>query len=577
LDGYDLGDLALQSPWWNTWDLTPGGVMDVDVTNAQQNSCEQSVFIGDDTVQDPILLLGNRTEGNYGLSMDMYIPAGKVSYWNIQESETPAVQWNLNMHFGNDVTGITAVPGEGVVAETGATFTYPEDQWFTVEATFDLDNDQLNLWVDGVQVVSGYNYVDNLGAVNIYSINSDNQVYFDNIYFVQLPSLAGNVCGGAIDLNAYTGGGVGTTVSTPLYNNTGFTTEASDPMTGWECFGEPDGLGGSPELNNTMWFTFEGDGETYFIETGDCGAADYIDDGDTQMAIYSGTDCGDLTPVACNEDSPNATTGNFISGLELATEEGVTYYMMIDGFNLDLGGDPVLSDGEFCINFTQLTGVQTVAVTFGVDLTGYLAAGGTLETVKIAGNFADNGAVDVPNWDPPSSPVFTDQGMDVWTTTIEFDVASAGGNLEFKFLNTADTWGDCGVQQECMEDGADDACKNPANDNRLFVIPTEDAEICFTWETCVACNELVSTREQLINIPMTIAPNPFSQEAIVTFGTPLVDADAKLTTLTGQVARTFTVTGTQLIIEKENLNPGVYFFTVVTDEGISTAQKLIVQ
>lgn len=550
-DGYDLTAVGPQSPWWVPWDLNEGGAMDVDVTTVQQNSCEQSLYISDDNVDDPVLLLGGQTEGNFHYSMDMYIPAGKVSYWNIQESETPAVAWNLNMHFGNDTGGATAVPGEGVVAETGDVFTYPEDTWFTVEFTADLDNDNLNLWVDGVEVVTGYTFTGNLGAINIFSINADNQVYIDNVYFVELPSLVGNVCGGAIDLNPYTGGGVGNTVSTPLYNNTGFSTEATDPTEGWECFGEPDGAGAAPELNNTQWFTFVGDGETYFIETGECGATDYIDDGDTQMAIYSGTDCNNLTPVACNEDGPNATNGNFIAGLELETVDGETYYMMIDGFNFD---GQFLSDGEYCINFTQLT-QSTVDVTFTVNMEN--------ETVDAAGVFY---AGELTSW---TGELMTDNGDDTWSITLAVDPSL--DSIQWKYQNGVDGWEDSSKLEDC---GKGDGF---GGFNRILEVPetaTVLDPVCF--RNCVDC-DLVDTRETLIDVDMSIAPNPFSQEAIVTFGLPLNDADATLTTLTGQVARTYVVTGTQLIIEKDELKPGVYFFTVTTDEGVSRAEKLIVQ
>lgn len=156
-------------------------------------------------------------------------------------------------------------------------------------------------------------------------------------------------CASATDLSSLLGGAVDTPVSSAMFTNVGATTDATDPTMGWECFGEPDGSGTGPTLENTQWVTFTGDGETYAIQTTDCGGTvtDYVDDGDTQIAIYSGADCDNLTPVACNEDLPGAPTGGpYPAGLDFVTEVGVKYYMMIDGF----GG----ADGEYCIQFTLI-------------------------------------------------------------------------------------------------------------------------------------------------------------------------------------------------------------------------------
>ena len=112
--------------------------------------------------------------------------------------------------------------------------------------------------------------------------------------------------------------------------------------------------------------------------------------------------------------------------------------------------------------------------------------------------------------------------------------------------------------------------------SRLLVIPATATTICYTWDTCVPCNTLNNTNER-IDLPMTIAPNPFSSKAIVTFHQPVLDGQAQLTSLTGQLVRTYNVSGTQLTIQKDELAPGIYFFNVVTEAGVSAAQKLIVQ
>lgn len=164
-------------------------------------------------------------------------------------------------------------------------------------------------------------------------------------------------CTGAISIQSAFGQPIGTTTVLGPYDNTLATTNASDPIAGFECFGEPNGQGTAPSLENTLWFTFVGDGGKYFIETADgAGVTNYIDDGDTQIAIYTGA-CGTLTPYVCNEDGPSSgANGNppYPAGLTFNTSPGVTYYIMIDGFNF-LG---TISNGQYLIEVTQQ---QTVA------------------------------------------------------------------------------------------------------------------------------------------------------------------------------------------------------------------------
>lgn len=164
--------------------------------------------------------------------------------------------------------------------------------------------------------------------------------------------IAHDCCTDAADINTVFGGAVGVKQTIGPYNNDNATTDANDPIAGWSCFGEPDGSGSNPTLENTLWFTFTGTGDLYFIETDNCGTppvSNYIDDGDTQAALYSGT-CGSLTPIVCNEDGPQATATHYPIGFNIQTQAGVTYYLMIDGFNFN----GALSTGNFCISVTKL-------------------------------------------------------------------------------------------------------------------------------------------------------------------------------------------------------------------------------
>jgi hypothetical protein len=316
-------------------------------------------------------------------------------------------------------------------------------------------------------------------------------------------------------------------------------------------------FGGYTPYTNSKWFSFTPTANAT-VRAYSCG----LTGEDTRIWVYTG-DCSSfetLEQVATNDDDCGLQ-----SDLTWDVTAGTTYYIEWD----DLGDDIAAHD------WILEEIIPTITVNFQVDLTYYLAAGNTLETVKIAGNFADNAAVGVPNWDPPSSPVFTDLGNDVWGTSIEFPVTSAGQELLYKFLNTANSWGDCNVQQECLPTDAGD-CRAPGNDgNRIFTIPSANETVCYTWDTCLGCN-VVSTKE-LIELPMTIAPNPFSNRTVVSFNQAIVDGQVRLTSLTGQLVRTYKVNAPQLIIEKDGMTPGIYFLNVVTENGTSVAQKLIVQ
>jgi len=168
--------------------------------------------------------------------------------------------------------------------------------------------------------------------------------------FTLLAQPANNDCSGAADINSLFGQPVGMTQASGLFDNTMASSTISDPTSGL-CFAEPN-YNTDPQVSNSLWFTFTGDGNTYYIETDDCGSSNYITNGDTQIAIYAGTggQCSStLTPMECNEDGPNAAAGDFKAGLTLATAVDSVYFIMVDGFSD--GG--VAAAGEFCLTVTQ--------------------------------------------------------------------------------------------------------------------------------------------------------------------------------------------------------------------------------
>jgi hypothetical protein len=141
-------------------------------------------------------------------------------------------------------------------------------------------------------------------------------------------------CGDAIDLSDLFGQPFNETQTSSTFSNTDATVQ-NDPTFGQDCFFEG-------ELNNSVWFTFEGDGNTYLIESTGCNSP--IEIIDSQFALYSGNNCSDLSSIACN-DNINIDIYDYYSTLTVETTTEI-YYLLVDGYSG--------SEGEFCLEVTKL-------------------------------------------------------------------------------------------------------------------------------------------------------------------------------------------------------------------------------
>jgi len=148
-----------------------------------------------------------------------------------------------------------------------------------------------------------------------------------------------DLCENAEDLSGLLGSSDEEQVS-DLYTNLESTVQEEDPVPN-----DPSCHNLQDDIQAPVWFTFEGDGQSYFIRTVECNAAPaYLED--TQMLIGTGGCGNEFNEVACVDDI-DAGNNVFEAGLELNTDDGVTYYVMIDGY---LG-----AMNDFCISFTNLS------------------------------------------------------------------------------------------------------------------------------------------------------------------------------------------------------------------------------
>jgi len=383
---YTLGTVSPQATWWKPWEAADNNAtLSADVSSDFASNGTKAMkvrFQQVGTVQgdDQLLLLGGKTTGRYSLKWKMYVPTGNAAYYNIQNSEAPTGtqtpdNWTLDVFFyANGFDTITNPVTPNRVA-------YPHNTWFQVEHVFDLDNDVASLYING-QLRRSWKYTKNLGSVDFYASDATYIFYVDEVQYVQLPAVvaAPDVCETAVDLTGYFGQAAGVAQSTPSYDNTNATASPYDPAV--ECWDEVPN-GGQDMVDNSLWFTFVGDGFRYNIQTDSCSAA-FLRDGDTQMAIFSGNNCLDLSLEACNDDI-DVQNGDYRSGLDIETEPGKTYYVLIDGFNLQGS----VATGEFCFKITRLADLDCAdeAVgTLNVSSDGYVCSGQDLNEIITLGS-----------------------------------------------------------------------------------------------------------------------------------------------------------------------------------------------
>jgi len=362
---------------------------------------------------DQLLLLGDKTSGRYELQWKMYIPSGKAGYFNVQNTAAPGVKWNLDVYFDSIGVARMIINAASPTQPANATFAFPHDQWFSVRLYFDLDNNIAKMFSNG-NLILGWAYPDNIGGIDFYAATAWDLYYIDEVEYVQLPSAIFNVdvCNAAVDLTQYFGQPSTVAQVTSKYNNTSATVSATDPMP--DCWGVAPG---GSLLNNTMWYTFTGDGAKYHIETVPCDATTYIGtnlpvingsdpDGDTQMAIYSGQ-CGALTQIDCNDDLNFNGEPDWRAALDLQTAPGQNYYMMIDGFDY---GNGLVATGQYCIEITKMPSIlcsQGVVGTYSLD-NEYLCFGSDLLNILNVGTgyvIPDEGPIFGLGWAITSIPV----------------------------------------------------------------------------------------------------------------------------------------------------------------------------
>lgn len=193
MESYDVGDyLAVENPeWYTTWSNLPGSGEDAIVSDDFAHSPTKSALVDESGgATDLLLLLGDKTAGQFELSWWMYIESTYAGYYNIQHFESPGIEWAMEFYFNTDGTWDLEYGG------TTYNGTYPKATWFQIKHEIDLDADNIKLYMDGTLIAEWpFSYqsgstsgTKQLGAIDFFAgaQGSDSpKYYFDDVYYAQ--------------------------------------------------------------------------------------------------------------------------------------------------------------------------------------------------------------------------------------------------------------------------------------------------------------------------------------------------------------------------------------------------------
>lgn len=603
-DNFDLYTVGSSTtgaaPWWSVW---PGSGQPGIISDLQSNSPSNSMLIPEGGAQDVLLLLGDKASGNYKLSWKMYITPNKTGYYNIQDTEATGV-YNGDVFFGTDATGVTATFGQGVCSAYfgGATFTYPEGAWFDVVHNVDLDNDHITFSVNGTIVYDGA-FAGNLGAIDFYSINADNNYFVDDVEFRELAPQVCNpaavICDGFESYNAGTSttgqapwwdvwvpgtseGGLITTDQVAAGNNSMNITNtglqdvilklgnlsSGNWELSWKAYISADAVGywnmQETEIPGTAW-----NSEVSF-GTDNVGGTSTPGVGIVRTNNVNYTfDYPSDTWIDCIQriDLDNNTASYWINGVEVINTTYAGNMGGIDFYSIN-------TSNNYYVDEVQLISLPPNpvlrAVTLEVDFTNEIANGATISAngVHLAGDLQSEAGFP-GDWDPSTTEMTLVSG-NVYGVTLQLP----DGTYQYKFVN-GNAWGDCNVAQECLTAG--DPCGPGNNDNRQIVV-SGNITSRYCYSECVACDQVIATNNPAFDAAFSMQPNPANNRTAIVYNlNNTSDISLRITNNVGQLLHQANLSNVQngtYNLNLDNFASGVYF--VYLSDGTNYASRKLV-
>jgi hypothetical protein len=193
-DNYLSGQqISCQNPTdWKTWTNNPCSLTeDAYISNTYSFSGSNSVVIQQNN--DIVKEIGTPlSSGVAEINFQVFIPTGKAGYFNTLASFAPPnYVWAMQVFFNTPGTGTLDAGGQ-----SAATFSYPQNQWFSVKVVSDLTANLGEFWINGTKIHSWQwtkgtfgspTIVKQLDGNDFFGYTADDEMHIDDYNVVHSP------------------------------------------------------------------------------------------------------------------------------------------------------------------------------------------------------------------------------------------------------------------------------------------------------------------------------------------------------------------------------------------------------
>jgi len=88
---------------------------------------------------------------------------------------------------------------------------------------------------------------------------------------------------------------------------------------------------------------------------------------------------------------------------------------------------------------------------------------------------------------------------------------------------------------------------------------------------------IAGLKEEKLNISSSIYPNPFTTSATIRLSSEIRNGIFSIQDVSGRKIKDLSFSGKEIVIEREELNSGIYFYRISSNENVNATGKLIIQ